>query len=135
MFTLAEIERKLNYIKNMNYNWNLTTDKGQFATGFTQVYEAIVNGNRVITCINYQPIFDNENDRKVLTTILLEGNEKEWTKGIVKSIFHDMQLKIVNEEENKFNKGNKLEHMTIQVHYLEKLNNFESGISGDYSFN
>lgn len=119
----------------MNYKWETVEDRGQYENGHVEIFRATINGLIAIAIINYLPQFEGKDeDQKLVTTLLLEGNKVEWTEGIVKSILYDCEDRIRNVSNFYFRIFNSLEYMTTQTFYFKDLKGFEFGKSGDLSF-
>ncbi|RBW57143.1 hypothetical protein DS884_11190 [Tenacibaculum sp. E3R01] len=117
----------------MNYKWTKEVEYGQYENGFVDVFQTVINGNKAFAIINYLPQFKDK-DQKVLTTLILESNKDNWSKGTIKDILFDCEDRIKNVANLKFRVFNKLDYMTIQTFFIKDIENFEFGTNGDFSF-
>jgi len=119
----------------MNYDWSSLYDKGDYAHGFIEVYKAAIKGNTAIVSIKYLAQLGNEdNDKKVVTTVLLDGPKTDWTKTTLNSILYDAQDRIKATEDFKFRVFGKLDYMTVQIFHFPKIDNLELFTFGDFGF-
>jgi hypothetical protein len=107
----------------MNYIWEKLTETGQYGDGFIDVYQSVFC-KKAIVIINYLPQIDVKSQR-VLLTLLLEGNKADWKPAISNNILKDVEMRVKNMENFKFNVFNSLEYMTVQTFYLNKLDNID----------
>jgi len=77
----------------MNYNWDLISNKGDYPHGFVEVFKTEIKGKNAIAIINYLAQL-GDNDQKVVTTVLLEGDKNSWTENVTNSILHDAEDRI-----------------------------------------
>lgn len=116
----------------MNFEWTKIAERGQYGNGFVDVYETNII-KKAVAIISYLPQF-KDTDQKVVLTVLLEGKKNDWTDGKIKSIFQDVEERITNVQDFKFNVYNSLEYMTTQVFVFEKLDNIDFINMGEYTF-
>lgn len=119
----------------MNYNWETIENYGQYENGFVEVFRTTINDLIAIAIINYLPQFkDEDEDQKVITTLLLEGEKNTWTEGKVKNILYDCEDRIRDISNFKFRIFNRLKYMTIQTFHFKDLKDFQFGNNGDFGF-
>ena len=117
----------------MNYNWEKITEYGQYENGFVDVFSTNIKNKKAYVILNYLPQFEDK-DQKVLTTLLLEGENTLWSEGVIKSILFDCEDRIREIANFKFRVFNILEYMTVQTFFIKEIDNFKFGTNGDFSF-
>ena len=116
----------------MNYHWELLVERGQPATGFVDVFKLIGRGN-AIAIIKYLAQHSDPQQRIVLT-LLLEGQRKDWTDGMIAGIHEDVENRIRVLELTKFTQFNNLDYLEAYHFYIHSIDGFEYMSHGDISF-
>ena len=116
----------------MNFEWKNIAERGQYSTGFIDIYE-LIQKPKAFAIIYYLPQYEQTKQR-VLFTLILEGEKINWTKGMISNIFEDAENRIKNAEYFKFNNFNSLEHMDTQIFTVKNIDNFDYLNHGDFTF-
>ncbi|WP_299568474.1 hypothetical protein [uncultured Pedobacter sp.] len=116
-----------------NYQWENVGEHGAFAHGYVDLFKTTVKEKKAYAIINYLPQFEDK-DSKVVLTLLLEGEEGEWTKGEIKSMMYDAEERVREVARVKFKIHNVLDYMTAQFFYLKDVDGFAFGNSADFAF-
>jgi len=116
-----------------NYNWENVLEHGDYPHGFVDVYQTTVGSNKLFAIINYLVQFDDQ-DRRAVVTLLLEGEKNFWSEGRVKDALYDCEERIKSVANFKFRNFDNLEYMTIQTFHFKEISNIEFGTNGDFSF-
>lgn len=111
----------------------MLAEKGQFDIGFVDVLEFVERENKAIMIIHYLPQSGAEKQR-VLLTLLLEGQKRDWTEGTLASFIEDAKTHINQVEIVKFNSFDNLKYMDTQIFVIQNLDNFEYLNHGDVGF-
>lgn len=116
----------------MNYQWKLIAERGQPATGFVDVFELIGRGHAIVI-IKYLAQHSDPQQRIVLT-VLLEGQRKQWTDGMITDIHEDVENRIRVLELTKFTQFNQLDYLEAYHFFIESIDGFEYLSHGDLAF-
>lgn len=116
----------------MNFQWTKIAERGQYEIGFIDVFQ-LNKKQKAISIIHYLPQHTDKQQR-VVFTLILEGDKKDWTDGTIDRIMHDAELQIKNSEYFKFNNLNSLEYMNTQIFTIKTIENFNYLNHGDFSF-
>ena len=117
----------------MNYQWKKIVERGQYETGFVDVFNAVINEKKAYTIINYLPEFEDK-AQKAVVTFLLEGQKSNWTERQVKDIFYDCEDIVKRDVSTKFKVFNNLENIITQTFCIKEIDQFDFVTNGDWSF-
>ncbi len=116
----------------MNYNWERKAERGQYETGFVDIYE-LVDEKKAIVIIYYLSQHEHTKQRVILT-VILEGKKENWTKGDIRNIFEDIEYTITKIDHTKLNSIHTLEYLDTQIFTVKSIEDFDYLSHGDYNF-
>lgn len=114
-----------------NFVWLKLDDRGQQATGYIEVYE-LIGANRAIAILHFMSQHTHVKGRLSLT-LLLEGNQNNWTKGTVDRIFEDVENRIKAVEYDRFKDFEPLKQIDTQIFTIKSINGFSYLNHGDWA--
>ena len=116
----------------MNFDWITIAEKGNYDEGFVDIY-AKDTLDRAIVVLSFLAQHSDPKPR-VLITVLLEGEIRDWTKGNISNIFQDAEDYIKNVMNTKFRYIRNIDNVQHQILTIKNIDEFEYVRHGDYNF-
>ncbi|RYE17960.1 MAG: hypothetical protein EOP45_14865 [Sphingobacteriaceae bacterium] len=116
----------------MNFDWRIIAEKGNHDEGYVDIYVKDSFG-RAIVVLTFLPQHSDITPR-ILIAVFLEGSIKDWTKGIIASIFHDAEDYIKNVMNTRFRYIDVIDNVQQQIFTIKNVDEFEYINHGDYNF-